>query len=153
MRAIGLSRRAQVKIIVAGEDRSADLGRAVSESARGRAAVAPLRSRYPDHSALTLGQAESEEEYLRRFVRLLGVRHTVDTGAFRVPPARGVAGRQLARLRAVLWKLLRYQHDGIVFQQNVVNEAVTAALEFENDSLRTEVEALKQRVAVLENRP
>jgi hypothetical protein len=137
-----------MKITVAGQDRTAELGPRV-DAAAARARSAPLMI-HPQRelSARSLLDAATEEEYLDRFVALVRRKHHADTFRIDVPRRRGAAGAALARVRLFLWKLLRYQHDRMAFQQNLINSQLAAALEFERD----EVRKLRSRVAELERR-
>ena len=53
-------------------------------------------------------------------------------------------------MKTVLWKLLRYQHDRLTLQQNLINELEINAVEFQRDRVNQELADLKRRVADLE---
>ncbi len=53
-------------------------------------------------------------------------------------------------MKRCLWKLLRYQHDRIVFRQNLINGLFTQALESELLLRRRETAELRARLAALE---
>ena len=106
-----------------------------------------------DISAMMLLDARSEEEYRAEFLRLLRYRNGLDTFDFHIPRKPGPAGALAARFKGVLWRLLRYQHDRIAFQQNLINELAIDALEFQQDRLDRELAELRQRVAGLETGP
>lgn len=123
-----------MKIIVAGRDCTSDLGVEIQRRAanlkkrKGRAAPPRISQ---EIGALTLAKANSNSDYLNHFIRLLRYRDAFDTYDFDIPRKPGLFGLLLARLKVVLWKLLRYQHDRIAFRQNLINGLFTNAIEFE----------------------
>jgi hypothetical protein len=139
-----------MKLLIANQDRSSDIGAGVSAAAR-RFEADPPRMLAPQHSALALKDARTGREYLDRFVELVSLRHGARTADFEIPRKPGLAGAVMARVRGVLWRLLRYQHDRMSFQQNLVNELLLDAVSFERESRRRELESLKQRVDALES--
>ena len=142
-----------MKIIVAGQTRTADLGAAVRADAA-RRPVGPKPGTLPESiSALRLRQMASEADYLAELLRLLRYRDNVDTLPFDIPRKTGLAGGAMARFRAVLWKLLRYQHDRISGRQNMINNLYSSALEFEHQQHQRELCELRDRLARLEARP
>ncbi len=142
-----------MKLSVAGQDRTHDLGRKLRQQAaameRGEANHKPKPPLVaPD--IMPLAQAQSEAEYLDQLIGLIRGRNAVDTLDFAIPRKRGMVGRCMTRLKALLWKLLRYQHDRIAFQQNLINAHLTGALEFEVVQRQKETADLKRRMAELE---
>ncbi|MGD9611943.1 MAG: hypothetical protein AB7V22_03490 [Kiritimatiellia bacterium] len=137
-------------LTVAGKDRSADLGRQVAAAAARLQATASIGALAPEHSALSLRESSDGADYLRRLVGLLRLRHGLRTTDYYAPRAPGLRGRLSATLKKFLWKLLRYQHDRMAFQQNLVNELAIAALEFQQGHLDGELAELKARLAALE---
>ena len=81
---------------------------------------------------------------------MLRKRHGVRTTAYYVPRGPGWRGRIAVALKTVLWKLLRYQHDRLTLQQNLINELEINAVEFQRDRVNQELADLKRRVADLE---
>ncbi len=139
-----------MKVTVSGQDRSGDVGQAaVAAGARLRAAGG-IGELSPEHSALRLGEAQDGDDYVRRFIELLRLRHGVRTADYYVPRGPGLRGKLAVALKTVLWKLLRYQHDRVTIQQNLINELEINALEFQRDRLNRELADLKRRVADLE---
>ena len=53
-------------------------------------------------------------------------------------------------IRKGLWKLLRYQHERIVFQQNSAQAHLTTAMEMVHQELSTELVACRKRIDELE---
>ena len=142
-----------MKLSVAGQDRTHDLGRELRRQAEVMARGATSRKLAPfppEISARALARAQSEAEYLDQLIGLIRCRNAVDTLDFSIPRKPGVAGLFMARLKALLWKLLRYQHDQIAFRQNLINTQLTSALEFEFTQRQKETADLKRRVAELE---
>lgn len=142
-----------MKLSIAGHDRTQDLGPELRQQAaimaRGDDRHQPAR--IAAHiSALALARAQSDTEYLDHLIRLIRYRDAVDTLDFDIPRKPGLAGLCMTRLKAFLWKLLRYQHDRIAFRQNLINTQLTSALEFEFTQRQKETDDLKRRVAELE---
>lgn len=130
-----------MKLTVASQDRSADLGAEVAAAAQ-RRSLKPPRMLSPGHSALALKTARTEREFLDKYIELVGLRHGAVTSDFDIPRKPGAVGALLAKVRGFLWKLLRYQHDRMAFQQNLINELLVDALAFE----RNEREKLEKRM-------
>lgn len=143
-----------MKISVAGQDRTHDLGRELCRQAEvmqgGEANHKPKPSLVaPD--IMPLARSQSEEEYLDQLIGLIRSRNAVVTRDFDIPRKSGVVGLCLARLKALLWKLLRYQHDRIAFQQNRINALQGSALEYEIALRQKAVADLDQRLKRLES--
>ncbi len=141
-----------MKITVAGEDRSGDLGRMLVEEAARLKAAGSAGALAPGHSALSLKESADRDDFLRRFIGLLRLRHGVRTADYYIPRAPGLRGKAAVALKTVLWKLLRYQHDRISSQQNLVNELAIGALEFQQDRMDRELADLKKRIGGLEKK-
>ena len=138
-----------MRIWVSGVDRSADLGPAIAGEAEplSRAKDAPVDQA---ESVLRLREAGSEAEYLDKLEQVLWGRTGVSTCDFYVPHRRGMAGRCAAAVKRLAWKLLRYQHDRIAFQQNTVNTQLTVALELQRGEYRKRIAELEARIESLE---
>ena len=139
-----------MNLSVAGKDRSGDLGRAVAADAARLQAAGDVGALSPEHSALVLKTATDRADYLRRYLGLLRLRHGVRTADYYIPRGPGWRGRLAVALKTVLWKLFRYQHDRIAFQQNAVNELAIDALEFQREELERDLADVKRRLAALE---
>ena len=74
------------------------------------------------------------------------LRYAVSTESFPIPGKPGASGSLLRKVKGFLWKLLRYQHDRMAFQQNSVNELMISAADFQ----QARIAALEQRIQQLE---
>ncbi len=144
-----------MKLVVAGSDCTEKLGpalrREAADMARGGRRRTPPRIA-PAIGALALREARTEAAFLGEWRRLLRYRDGVDTLAFEIPRRPSPAGWLLAGFKRLLWTLLRYQHDRIVFRQNLINHALVSSLEFEAEARDAALEALARRVADLERK-
>jgi len=143
-----------MKLFIAGADRNLDLGLEISEQA-GTMVAEKKKDELPiflEHgdSVLSLRAAGSESEYLDKLVTLLLSRAGVGTYDFYVPRKPGLIGNLAAFLKKALWKLLRYQHDRIAFQQNSINIQLTSNAEFMRAEYNRKIMALEKRIAELE---
>ena len=140
-----------MNITVAGKDRAGELGRTLAEEGARLKSAGSIGALAPQHCALALKEFTDRDDYMRRFIGLLQLRHGVRTADFYIPRGPGLRGRVALAVKTFLWKLLRYQHDRITFQQNLINELTLDALEFQQDRLGRELAELRQRVAGLES--
>lgn len=141
-------RRRDMKIVIANQDRTAELEPALR-------AEADLLLAHPDHvqlpavlHALSLREARGEVDFLERWTAMVRRKCHVDTLKFEIPRRPGLVGGLLQRMRVVLWKALRYQHNRVVSRQNLVNSHLVATLEFQAD----EISRLRERLDVLERK-
>ena len=141
-----------MNVTVAGKDRTGDLGRELVEEARRLESSGPVGSFAPGHSAVVLRESAGRADYQNRFIGLLRMRSAVRTADYYVPRAPGLRGRLSSAAKILLWKLLRYQHDRMSFQQNLVNELAVDALEFQRDRMDRELADVKKRIDALEGR-
>lgn len=139
-----------MKITVSGKDRSNDLGPQLAAKAASLKESCSIAALSPGHSALTLRESADGDDYQRRFIELLRMRHGVRTTDYYIPRGPGLRGLAALAVKTLLWKLLRYQHDRMAFQQNLINELAIDALEFQQDRLEEELAVLKRRVDGLE---
>lgn len=135
-----------MKITVAGQDRSSDLGQAVAAEAARLQAAGGIGALAPDHTALRLKVDDPRQDYLGKFIDLLRIRHGIRTTDYYIPRGPGLRGKVAVAVKTFLWKLLRYQHDRITYQQNAVNELTINALEFQ----QARIAELERRLARLE---
>lgn len=139
-----------MKISIAGKDCSADLGPALAAEAARLKASGGIGALSPGHSALTLRESADGDDYVHRFVGLLRLRHGVRTADYYIPRGPGLRGWLAVAVRTFLWKLLRYQHDRMSFQQNLINELAIDALEFQQGHADREWADLRRRIERLE---
>ena len=139
-----------MKITVAGQDRTGDLGPAMAAEADRLRAGGGIGALAPDHTALRLKRSRDLDDYVYHFVELLRMRHGVRTSDYYIPRGPGLRGTVAVAVKTFLWKLLRYQHDRLTLQQNLINELEINAVEFQRDRVNQELADLKRRVADLE---
>lgn len=135
-----------MKITIANKDRTADLGPELRAGADANIASGIQKSRPEMLSALTLRDAKNEQEFLARWSELIRRRSHLDTMQTDFGRKPGALGALALRVREVLWKIFRYQHNQLARQQSTINAQLVAALEFQND----EITKLRARIAELE---
>jgi hypothetical protein len=135
-----------MELLVAGKDRTSDWGAQIAVKAT---TLKGLRFLSSHHSALSLKESHDASEYLDRFCDLLRMRHGVNTEDFPIPTRPGLMGSAFRAIKTVLWKLLRYQHDRIAFQQNVINELVITAVNLQQAAIRERLADLEREVETL----
>jgi len=134
---------------IAGQDRRADIGAELTRRAARH--QGPLSRWAAMDSALCLKTAQDRDEYMAHYCRLLRLRNALSTESFPIPGKPGAAGTLLRRVKAFLWKLLRYQHDRMAFQQNTINELVVSAVDFQRDAAQHSHARLERRIRDLES--
>lgn len=139
-----------MNITVAGKDRTSDLGQTIAAEAERLKTTSSIGSLAPEHTALRLKRSADFDDYTYHFVELLRMRHGVRTADYYIPRGPGWRGKLAVALKTFLWKLLRYQHDRITLQQNLINELEINVVEFQRDRLNQEVADLKRRIESLE---
>ena len=139
-----------MQLTVAGKDRSGDLAREIVAEAQRLAASVSVGTLSPGHSALRLKDAADPGAYLAKYLELLRIRHGVRTGDFPIARRAGGCGRAWAAVKQGLWKLLRYQHERIAHQQNLINELAIHLAEFQRDEYAREIADLRGRVERME---
>jgi hypothetical protein len=142
-----------MKLVVADRDVTASLGADIANAAQERAKHASPRFHVPEVSALSLRNCKNEAEYFASFVKLLRMRHGASTDDFEIQRAPGFVGGMMKTVRGFLWKLLRYQHDRMIFQQNLINEMIIHAVEFEVAQQSREISKLRTELAELRQNP
>lgn len=141
-----------MRLTVANNDVTAGLGQEVSISAKAMVADKARDEVSAEDSVLSLRLAKNEADYLDRLMALMRSRAGTGNYDFHVPRKPGLVGNLGALLKRVLWKLLRYQHDRVAFQQNSVNTHLTAALELMRSEYEHKIEVLERKIAELEKR-
>lgn len=139
-----------MKLAVANKDRAGDLVRELADAAAARSQEEAPEFHPLDYSALLLRSAANDDEFVEKFLKLMWHRAGVTTEDFHIPRKPGFIGGIMGRIKSVLWKVFRYQHDRIAFQQNTVNTQLTAAIEFTHANHIARVKTLERRVAALE---
>ena len=139
-----------MKITVAGQDRTGDLGSAVAAEADRLRTGGGIGALAPDHTALRLKRSRDLDDYVYHFIELLRMRHGVRTSDYHIPRGPGLRGTVAVAVKTFLWKLLRYQHDRLTLQQNLINELEINSAEFQRDRLKQEIAELKRRIDSLE---
>jgi hypothetical protein len=140
-----------MRVYVGGDERTDGLGREVE--AAGRA----LRA-HPDavpqveefHSALILREAQNTSDYVQKLLDLLVLKSGGSTSDFYIQRRPGLIGALSAKFKQILWKLLRYQHERLLSQQNAVNTQLTVALQFMHEEHKREIQSLRGRIDELE---
>jgi hypothetical protein len=100
----------------------------------------------------SLLQARNEEEFLTHLLAKLRTESGLHASALTPPTRPGPLGHLQGAIRRFLWKLLRYQHDHMAFQQSAINSQTAAALEFLRAEYQRDLDRLSQRLAALEAR-
>ena len=142
-----------MRLVVANNDVTSSLGADIADAAQERAKHASPRFHVPEVSALLLRNCKNEGEYFATFVKLLRMRHGASTDDFEIQRAPGFIGGMMKAIRGFLWKLLRYQHDRMIFQQNLINEMLIHAVEFEVAQRNREISKLRAELAELRQNP
>ena len=140
-----------MKVIACGQDRTREWGEALAGEAVRIAdhALAP-QPFTRGQSALFLRTAEDEGAYLRILLSLLIIRCGASVEMFDMPRKTGPIGCIGGYIRKGLWKLLRYQHERIVFQQNSAQAHLTTAMVMVHEELSAELAACRKRIDELE---
>ncbi|RKX32992.1 MAG: hypothetical protein DRP22_01365 [Verrucomicrobia bacterium] len=116
-----------MRIIVAGVDRSSDLGDWVRHRASRMKRRPLVRRLSPEDSALSLAGMESEGRFRARYLELLRRRVGVEV----LPPVRrrGAVSWAAWAFRRLLWRVIRPFLEDIAWQQGIFNELVVDSLE------------------------
>ncbi len=137
-----------MRILVAGKDETKTIGSELTRRAARH--QGPLSPWAPSDSALSLKASRDMSDYLDRFGKLMRLRYALCTDSFSISGKPGVSGSLLKKVKAFLWKLLRYQHDRMAHQQNAINELVISAQDFQNVLISKNLTDLEQRIKTLE---
>ncbi len=141
-----------MKILINNEDRTGELEPRIRDALQTRNTHKGPDEIAPEIAALSLREAGSEADYQERLIRLIRYRNNVDTLPFDIPNRGGLRGRCMVLVKRVLWKLLRYQHNHIIFRQNLINALYSSTLEFEREQRLAEITRLEARIKELEQR-
>lgn len=138
------------KVVVAGRDRSADLGAELMAAAARRPDRGLSRCIADEAPVLALKTAVNEAEFLSRYLALVQSRNRIDTQRFETPAGAGALGRLATWFRLLRWRLFRYQHDWMAFRQNAINVSVAYQLEFERLAREKQIAELDERLRRIE---
>ena len=138
-----------MRLIIAGKDRSSDIGADLVR--RSTRHAGPLSPWSPQDSALSLKDSSDASDYTERFWKLMRLRWAVSTDAFPIPARPGLWGGMLRQIKAVLWKVFRYQHDRIAFQQNTINELVVNSVGLQQSDFRRKIIELEKKLERMES--
>lgn len=136
-----------MKIWVGNQDVTETLGRDVAVLAQQRSSTISPKFHDARVTALRLRESKSEAEFFETFMYLLRIRHGASTDAFDIPRRPGPFSGITQWLKKGLWKLLRYQHDRMTFQQNLINEMLIHAIEFEMGERQRRINELEGRLS------
>ena len=143
-----------MKLIVAGKDRSADLGHDIAREAVALAQSNTILPCGHDDAVLRLRDGASMAEYLKIYTPLMcingGLRIALTTPPR--PRRRGLVPRLRRWLRPLLLRVLTHEHAYIIHQQSTFNELLATALEFEVAESQRRCAEIETRLAALEDR-
>lgn len=98
-----------------------------------------------------LATIESDDEYLRFYLRCLHNGAQVDITDFEISDQRsGIAGKGLVKLKTTIWKMLKFYTYRMWSQQNDINSYMASALETTFTRHEETIAKLEQRIADLE---
>lgn len=141
-----------VVVTVAGKDRSAGLGRSIISEAE--SLDDPVLQKCLADSAviLELNREKQEDDFAKKYMEVFHPRTQLDLGKCKLPDSSnaGIAQRPIAAVRKIVWRLLRFVFEWVIFKQNVVNEQQVIALEHEIILRKRENEGLRKRIEKLE---
>lgn len=138
------------RIHVGGKDRTAELGAGVDALVARDADPGFSELVAKQSVVLSLRDSASQAEFLDRHLALVRVRNGLRTDNFEIPRAPGRLSGCLVWFKRVVWRLLRYQHDRMAFQQSGLNWQLTHALELMRALHSRELAELAERVERLE---
>ena len=95
---------------------------------------------------------KDDEEFLDRYLACLRQVVPVDINDFPIVERRSFFAPLSKAVKKVLWKLLKFYTFRLWSQQNQTNGVLLAAVETMHRRHKTEIEALKARIAELEKR-
>ena len=138
-------------ILVAGRDRSADIGAEIRRAAARLSEPRPVLCGTED-SALLLRKARSPHEYLAILCRLLRARHGIYTGANALPMRNGKPGLVRGFMMRIALRFLAYEHQWLAYQQGLINELVINALDMERASMESHRVKMEKKILELEEK-
>ena len=140
-----------MKLIIAGKDRTQDLAPELTKAALARTKD-PYAPKFcsEEDGALSLRSARGEGEYLARAISLMLDRSGLGIGEFVPGEYDGMFRRALHLCRRIIWRVIRYQPQSLVFHQNTINVQLAGAIEFLRSEYTREIGQLQGRIGELE---
>ena len=139
-----------MKIWINGNDESDTLGKDLTEKAATLAHEAYANLSQGASEILSLRSAESNAEYLDRYVNVVRKRGGVDPALYSQPRTPSLKGTISYTIRMFLWRILRYQHFWMAFHQNDINAMHAKVLDFEHQEHNRQISELEGRMKQLE---
>ncbi len=101
-------------------------------------------------SALRMASAGDDSEWLALWMQILPQRAGIALDGFTIAAQPGFRGRVLQRVRSLLWRVFRYQHERVAYRQNLVNAHMVTAIRFHYLQMVNECAELRGRIEQLE---
>lgn len=140
-----------MKILIANQDRTAELGPRLAAAARSRKDRLHDKGRMPDLTARQLADATSEDEFLDRFIEHLRRQHGRFSQGYEELAVRpGLGGRLRGLGQAAMVRMNRGQQERLQARQGLLTELLLAVMEFQQDRHRRDVARLEARLEALE---
>ena len=139
-------RKVVMQFIISGQDQTESLGQRVAALGKN---LRPIPGRPPELDALSLATANNEAHFLAKYLQQLHYKHQVNTASFAIPRRPGKLGSFFGKLRCYLWRLLRYQHEGMISRQNTVNTLLAEGLALEHNFAQKELAMLREELATM----
>jgi hypothetical protein len=146
-----IHRFASMKIRIANQDRTDELLPRLSAAAEQRTDRLHQAGRMPDHTALQLGEAGSEDRFLDLFLEHLRRQHgRFAQGYEEIAGRTGLRGRVGSLLQQGVGRLTRAQQQRLLARQALLTELLLAVMEFQRDRHRRQIRSLEDRLSALE---
>jgi hypothetical protein len=97
-------------------------------------------------------KAESEEEFLSLYLKMVKIREHIDALPFYIPYKKSISGSFIQKVKFLCWQFLRFMVDRIAFRQNLINSYLSSSIEFEHKLMLNEIEKLNQKITQLEEK-
>lgn len=145
--------RDPMRILIANKDRTEDLGPRLAAAAAGRPDRLHGSGRMPEPTALSLGEARTEDEFLRMFIEHLRRQHgRFAEGYDDIGGRPGLAGRVRGLARNAVARLTRAEQERVLARQGLLTELLLAAMEFQQARHQRDVDQLNQRLDALQDK-
>lgn len=136
-----------LRIKVAGEDRTSDIGESLKELSGTRQSGNETGAQDAGSAVLALTASGSESEFADRHIALLRQSCFVDNAKIDLP-----SGSAARSVRKLLWKILRPVFDWISHRQNNINAQIVQALEMEKKIRDREIRQLRKDIDELKGK-